>query len=195
MHDANPALLDFIRSHLGCQVGTIPLADLISTSIHSRNNGPRAVLVHELSVHPPRQVKHCVQVPTRTRKFCDRWLGVAQLSSRRVSMSGERSCQACHTPIASRLFAVLPSGVLLCFKCHQQAGLSRDPTTGRDFLHHPQLPSAPGPTDTARYRRSPPPWGALGASPKLSSEGPPVSVRTTPCAERTRFDRTSYAFD
>lgn len=82
-----------------------------------------------------------MQVLAHIRNPFDRWLGFAQLSSRRVNMTGERSCQGCHTPIASKLFAVLPSGVLLCFKCHQQAGPSRDPTTGRDFLQQPQLPS------------------------------------------------------
>ena len=61
-----------------------------------------------------------------------------QLSSRRVNMTDERSCASCHTPLASKLFAVLPNGVLLCFKCHQRAGNSHDPTSGHDFVQQPQ---------------------------------------------------------
>jgi Vacuolar sorting protein 39 domain 2 len=32
---------------------------------------------------------------------------------RRVSMSAERSCQACHNRIGNKMFAVYPNGVLV----------------------------------------------------------------------------------
>lgn len=64
-----------------------------------------------------------------------------QLSSRRVSMTGERSCQECHTPLACTLFAVLPSGVLLCLRCHERSGGSEDPSTARHYTQQPQRPA------------------------------------------------------
>lgn len=36
-----------------------------------------------------------------------------QMLARRVPMSAERSCQACHNRIGNKMFAVYPNGVLV----------------------------------------------------------------------------------
>lgn len=60
-------------------------------------------------------------------------------------MSAERSCQACHNRIGNKMFAVYPSGVLVCFKCQQLAQDSTDPVSGRNFQLQPYSTSEPWP--------------------------------------------------
>lgn len=66
----------------------------------------------------------------------------AQLMQRSVVSTEERACRACHTRISTKMFAVYPNGVLVCFKCYRQHGeASICPLTGRDF-RLPEPPSA-----------------------------------------------------
>jgi hypothetical protein len=61
------------------------------------------------------------------------WVRALQLMQRRVVATEERACRLCHTRIGTKMFAVYPNGVLVCFKCYKRQDPSVCPLTGRDF--------------------------------------------------------------
>ena len=48
-------------------------------------------------------------------------------------MTEERACSVCHMRISTKMFAVYPNGVLVCFKCYRKGDPSICPVSGRDF--------------------------------------------------------------
>ena len=45
----------------------------------------------------------------------------------------ERACAVCHTRISTKMFAVYPSNVLVCFRCYRKGDPSICPVSGQDF--------------------------------------------------------------
>ena len=56
-----------------------------------------------------------------------------QLMQRRVVVTEERACSVCHMRISTKMFAVYPNGVLVCFKCYRKGDPSICPVSGQDF--------------------------------------------------------------
>jgi len=46
---------------------------------------------------------------------------LAELQQQRVVITDERACAECHTRIGTRMFAALPGGAALCYRCYQQS--------------------------------------------------------------------------
>lgn len=82
---------------------------------------------------------HCVQrvmaaklqEPGHAR--AERPRGAAQLMSRRVVVTEERACRLCHARIGTKMSAVFPNGLLVCYKCLRKGDPHVCPVTGVDF--------------------------------------------------------------
>ena len=59
--------------------------------------------------------------------------GAAQLMSRRVVVTEERACRLCHARIGTKMSAVFPNGLLVCYKCLRKGDPQVCPVTGVDF--------------------------------------------------------------
>eukprot|EP00884_Botryococcus_braunii_P004337 jgi/Botrbrau1/13904/Bobra.0017s0011.1 len=58
----------------------------------------------------------------------------AEVMSRRVLVGEQRACRLCHTRIGTKMCAVYPNGVVICFKCFRGADPHVCPLTGHNFL-------------------------------------------------------------
>ncbi len=56
-----------------------------------------------------------------------------QLMSRRVVVTEERACRVCHMHIGTKMSAVFPNGVLVCYRCLRKGDPHVCPLTGVDF--------------------------------------------------------------
>lgn len=65
--------------------------------------------------------------------------------SRRVVITEDRACRVCHTRIGTKMFAVYPNGVLVCYKCFRKGSEFRDPVSRRNFQQQPHGSSEPWP--------------------------------------------------
>lgn len=53
--------------------------------------------------------------------------------SRHAVVSEDRACRACHNRLGTKLFALLPNDVIVCYQCLRRLGDHIDPVTGQDF--------------------------------------------------------------
>lgn len=71
--------------------------------------------------------------------------------SRRVAVTEERACRLCHTCIGTKMSAVFPNGLLVCYKCLRKGDPHICPVTGVDFREGrpgvAQQQPPPGPAD------------------------------------------------
>ncbi|BDA48080.1 Transforming growth factor-beta receptor-associated protein [Coccomyxa sp. Obi] len=108
-------VLDALSEDMPLGVAVDVLARMLRTAIHNRRSASIARNLHRslhLSVAAER----------------------AELMQRSVVSTEERACRVCHTRISTKMFAVYPNGVLVCFKCFRQHGEPNIcPLTGRDF--------------------------------------------------------------
>lgn len=75
----------------------------------------------------------CAERTARKYARAERLYATVQLMSRRVVVTEERACRLCHARIGTKMSAVFPNGLLVCYKCLRKGDPHVCPVTGVDF--------------------------------------------------------------
>ncbi|KAK9806735.1 hypothetical protein WJX72_000925 [[Myrmecia] bisecta] len=107
-------VLDALSEAMPLSLAFPTLARMLRERIHRKRQG-----------HVVRHLERAVNLSCAAER--------AELMCRRVVASEERACRACHTRISTKMFAVYPNGIVICYKCFRKGEAHIDPVTGRNF--------------------------------------------------------------